>query len=223
MVQNTITAAITHCGDLPTANFNDKEMTSVPDSPDKPDANIAGEEAFMRLFLQSERRILGFILSLVPHLSDAEDLLQETCSIMWNKFEQFEPGTEFAAWGISIARYRVLTHRRKAASGRVCFNEKLMHQIADAATKVSSHNDARSAALQSCLAGLREKDRELIRQRYFAENSTKQIAEQLGRSLDSVYKSLNRVHDSLLWCIRRSLQTEGYSVQAEGHSSEEEG
>lgn len=35
----------------------------------------------MKLFLQSERRVLGFILSLVPNLSDAEDLLQETFSI----------------------------------------------------------------------------------------------------------------------------------------------
>ncbi|WP_419189505.1 sigma-70 family RNA polymerase sigma factor [Stieleria marina] len=146
---------------------------------------------------------------MVPNLADAEDLLQETCSIMWRKFDQFEPGTEFAAWGISIARYRVLTYRRKAASGRVCFNEKLLHAIADAAADVSSQSDIRLSALQSCLGELREKDRELIRLRYFAENTTKQTAEQLGRSADSIYKSLNRVQDSLLWCIRRSLQAEG--------------
>ena len=56
-------------------------MTSVPGLLENPDANIAGEEAFKQRFLQSERRILEFILSLVPHLSDAEDLLQEICSI----------------------------------------------------------------------------------------------------------------------------------------------
>lgn len=162
----------------------------------------------MQLFLQSERRILGFILSLVPNLADAEDLLQETCSIMWNKFEHYEQGTEFTAWGISIARYRVLTFRRKAVSHRVCFNEKLMQEIADAAAEISSTNDDRVGALQSCLSQMKERDRELVRLRYFAENSTKQTAQQLGRSADSVYKSLNRIHDSLLWCIRRSLQAE---------------
>lgn len=162
----------------------------------------------MRLFLQSERRILGFIFSLVPNLSDAEDLLQETCSIMWNKFEQFEPGSDFVAWGISIARYRVLTFRRKAATTRVCFSESLIHKIADSACEMSSQSDARLGALQSCLAQLRENDRELVRLRYFAENSTKETAEKLGRSADSIYKSLNRVQDALLWCIRRSLETE---------------
>lgn len=181
----------------------------MPDSPEKPETDIASEEAFMQLFLRSERRILGFILALVPNLADAEDLLQETCSIMWRKFDQFERDTNFVAWGISIARYRVLTYRRTSVSSKICFNEKLLEQIADAATDVSLQSEDRVAALQSCLAELREKDRELIRVRYFAENSTKQTAEQLGRSIDSVYKSLNRVHDSLLWCIRRSLQGEG--------------
>jgi len=163
----------------------------------------------MRLFLQSERRILGFILSLVPHLADAEDLLQETCSIMWSKISEFEPGTDFTAWGISIARYRVLTYRRKTASARVHFNEALMHQLAEEAVSVSEQNDVRLGALQTCLASLREKDREMIRLRYFDENSTKQTAEQLGRSLDSTYKALNRIHDSLLCCIRRSLAAGG--------------
>ena len=163
----------------------------------------------MRLFLQSERRLLGFILSLVPHMADAEDILQETCSIMWQKFDQFEKGTEFVAWGISIARYRVLNYRRTTGARRVCFNDDLMGQVADAAAGVSTQSDDRLTALQSCLAGLREKDRELIRLRYFAENSTKQTAHELGRSADSVYKALNRVHDSLLWCIRRSFQAEG--------------
>lgn len=161
-------------------------------SPEDPKTDIASEEAFMQMFLQTERRILGFILSLVPHLADAEDLLQETCSIMWRKFNQFKRGTDFAAWGISIARYRVLTYRRTSASSKVFFSEQLMEQIADAATGVSLQNDDRLAALQSCLSGLREKDRELIRLRYFAENSPRQTAEQLGRSVDSVYKSLKR-------------------------------
>lgn len=186
----------------------DKERISVPELPKTPDSDIAQEEAFMQLFLQSERRILGFILALVPHMADAEDILQETCSIMWRKFDQFEKGTEFVAWGISIARYRVLNYRRTAGSRRICFNDDLVRQIADVAADASAKSDDRIDALQSYLTELREKDRELIRLRYFAENSTKQTARELGRSVDSVYKSLNRVHDSLLWCIRRSFQAE---------------
>ncbi|SMP42160.1 RNA polymerase sigma-70 factor, ECF subfamily [Neorhodopirellula lusitana] len=173
----------------------------------------------MKLFLQSERRILGFILALVPHLADAEDLVQETCMIMWNKFDQFEKGTDFVAWGISIARYRVLNYRRSTGTRRVYFSENLMRQIDDAAVGLSVQGDERLSALQSCLGRLREKDRELIRLRYFAENSTKQTAREVGRSADSVYKSLNRIHDALLLCMRHAVKMESFptkSLRAEG-------
>ena len=71
----------------------------MPMPDEDPNIDVAQEGRFMRLFLQSERRILGFILSLVPYVADAEDLLQETCAIMWSKINEFEPGTDFTAWG----------------------------------------------------------------------------------------------------------------------------
>ncbi|TWT80773.1 RNA polymerase sigma factor CarQ [Planctomycetes bacterium CA13] len=174
----------------------------------EPAVDIAKEEAFMRLFLQSERRILGFVLSLVPNMADAEDLLQETCTTMWRKYDAFEPGTNFAAWGITIARYQVLRYRRKKQTSKVLFSEPTMLMIAEAAGQLSSQSDVRAEALQSCLSELREKDHQLIQLKYFAENSTKEVSAQVGRSVESVYKSLNRIHDRLLYCIRQSLRAE---------------
>ncbi len=180
-----------------------------PETPRPEELDLDKEDAFMRLFLQSERRIFGFILALVPHLPDAEDILQESCSVMWRKFEQFEPGTDFAAWGIAIARYEVLEYRRKERSRRVYFSDRLMREIAEVATQISAQGDRRVEALQTCLSGLREKDRTMIQLRYFAGNSAKDVSQQMGRSLDSVYRALSRIHDRLLFCIRRSLASEG--------------
>lgn len=180
-----------------------------PETPRPEELDLDKEDAFMRLFLQSERRILGFILALVPQLPDAEDILQESCSVMWRKFEQFEPGTDFAAWGIAIARYEVLKYRRKERSRRVYFSDRLMQEIAEVATQISAQGDRRVEALQTCLSGLREKDRAMIQLRYFAGNSAKDVSQQMGRSLDSVYRALSRIHDRLLFCIRRSLASQG--------------
>lgn len=183
-------------------------MTEGPDiSGHKPE--VAKEERFMALFLKSERRILGFILALVPNLVDAEDLLQETCTIMWRKFDEFMPGTDFTAWGIAIARYRVLNFRRTKQMSKVCFSESLMLKIADASVSLSSQQDRRADALQACLSRLSEKEREIIRLRYFEEHTGKQVAQYMGTSMDAIFKSLNRVHDRLLRCIRSSLATEG--------------
>src|SRR5688572_23508061 len=46
-------------------------------------------QQFLRLFLENERRIYAFIVSILPNLSDAEDVLQETSLILWQKFAQF--------------------------------------------------------------------------------------------------------------------------------------
>ena len=178
---------------------------------DRVEIDVEREEQFVKLLLRSEREIFKFILTLVPHLADAEDLLQETCSIMWDKLGDFEPGTNFTAWGISIARYRVLNHRRRLGRSRVVFSEELMTKIAESAERLANQSDARLATLHECLSKLRDRDRELIQLRYFHETSTKKAAERLGRPVESVYKSMSRIHDALLQCVRRSLRVEGHN------------
>ncbi len=175
---------------------------------DRIEIDIEKEEQFVKLLLRSEREIFKFILTLVPHLADAEDLLQETCSIMWRKLGDFEPGTNFTAWGISIARYRVLNYRRRMGQTRVVFNEELIARIAERAEHLAGQSDERIATLHDCITKLRDKDREMIHLRYFSENSTRNVAEQLGRSIESVYKSMSRIHDVLLQCVRRTLRAE---------------
>ena len=163
----------------------------------------------MRLFLQSERRFLGYILSLVPHLADAEDLLQDASATMWRKYDEYEPGTNFTSWGIAIARYQVLRYRRKVQSTKVVFSEPMMMQIAEACESLASQDASRTDALQSCLAKLRDKDRQLIHLKYLLEHSTSETAKQVERSVESVYKSLSRIRAQLLFCIRQTIRLDG--------------
>ena len=79
------------------------------------DINIQAEDVkdpkarqFMSILVPNQRRILAFILSMVPNKQHTEDILQETLAEMWTKFEQFEIGTDFAAWGCTIAKYKSL-------------------------------------------------------------------------------------------------------------------
>ena len=74
---------------------------------------------FTALLLQNQKRIYGLILSLVPNGPDADDIMQEACSVMWKKFETFEEGTNFAAWALRIAAL-VLAMGRQKRRGYVC-------------------------------------------------------------------------------------------------------
>jgi RNA polymerase sigma-70 factor (ECF subfamily) len=80
-----------------------------------------------------------------------------------------------------------------------------------AAGEVEAHLDdldLRRQALEQCLGTLREKDRELIKNRYQPGTSGKYEAENLGRPANSVYQSIGRIRRTLLECIRRRLATE---------------
>lgn len=165
------------------------------------------EESFLRLFLQHERRLYAFIFALVHHASDADDILQETSSVLWRKLDEFEPGTDFAAWAFRVARFQVLDHLKKKSRTRL--RESTVEAIADQFVDFAHSSDPRRDALDQCLGKLPGADRQLILQRYEPGATTQSIAEQTGRSVHMVYKTLNRIHSQLLDCVRRSLAAEG--------------
>ena len=63
-------------------------------------------------------------------------------------------------------------------------------------------------ALATCLEKLSKKDRSLVAHRYLEGATTKTVASTVGRSVDAVYKSLQRIRSALLACIRRTLAME---------------
>jgi len=69
---------------------------------------------FFSLFMRHQNRIFAYILTLVPHGADAEDIMQETASVAWEKFGTFKEGTDFAAWLKKIAFHKVMDHRKRS-------------------------------------------------------------------------------------------------------------
>jgi len=183
---------------------------AIPETVDEPCHNPSRadderKQQFVQLFVAHERRIYAFILSLVPVWSDADDLLQETSAVLWSKLEEFRPGTDFVAWALRIARFEVLNYRRKKNRDRGLFRDDTDALLADEAAAFDRASDDRRDQLESCLAKLNERDRELIRLRYQSGGTTQQAAEGAGRSLKAVYKALNRIHQQLLACMKKGL------------------
>jgi len=162
-------------------------------------------EQFMRLLLAHERRIYGFILALVRDWSDADDLMQETSAVMWRKFDEFEPGTHFVAWALSVARYQVLNHQKKQRVKRSHLSEQNVQAIAERMASDEKPVGPQQEALDLCMRKLPERDRELIRLRYEHGATTQDVADRAGRSIHAVYKALNRIHAKLLECIRQAM------------------
>ena len=164
---------------------------------------------FFHLFMGSQNRIYAYILTFIPNGADADDIMQETASVLWEKFETFTPGTDFALWGAKIAYYKILDYRKRAGGRRVVFSEDLMRLLADQAETVIEQVDPRLDVLKTCLGRLNQQDRCLVRLHYEQGLTVKGIAEQSQRSVQGLYKVMVRIHDQLRRCVKFHLAAGG--------------
>jgi RNA polymerase sigma-70 factor, ECF subfamily len=164
---------------------------------------------FLRLLSQHERRMKAYILALVPNWADADDLYQETTVRLWEQYADYDPKQEFGAWACTIAYYMVLAHRKKSSREKARLGQTFVDAVTEEVTATNHEADLRYHALQQCLRKLTKQNRDLIRRCYSGTNSLKAIAEQMGRSVDALYKALSRVRRALHECIEKNLQEEG--------------
>lgn len=189
-------------------------MTKNPSQPAPQPSEPSRYERFTRLFLANQRRVYGFILSVVPSVPDADDLLQETNLAMWESFDEFHEdadgasGGDFAAWGIAIARFRVLRFYRSKSQTAARFSDQTLDLLADQMADASFDPDQMHEALAACLANLDEAERKIIQDRYHEDTPAAEIADRLGQSVFTLYKRLNKIYAKLLGCIQRNLAEE---------------
>jgi RNA polymerase sigma-70 factor (ECF subfamily) len=164
---------------------------------------------FVALMGTHDRRLFGFILSLVPHFADAEELAQQVRLRLWQQFDEYDAEKDFGAWARTIAHYLVLAHYKSAAARRARFGSQTIEAIAEKASGVCERDDDRKWAMQECLGKLDESKRRLLVRYYSTGETLREIATQVGRSFDAVRHSVLRTRLALAECIERVLQREG--------------
>ena len=175
---------------------------------DDPIGSNTSYESFVQLLARHERGLRAFVQTLLPELHHADEVIQETCLVLWRKFADFEPNTDFLAWACTIARFEVLKYRRKLARDRHVFQPELLTVLADEALGETQQRTNEQQALDRCLEKLAPRQRELVQSCYAQGVTIKQVAEKLGKSATALYKALNRIRLMLLDCIEVTLARE---------------
>jgi RNA polymerase sigma-70 factor (ECF subfamily) len=162
-------------------------------------------EEFSELVRLSTGRILSYVQALLLNWNDTEDLFQETCLVLWERFDEFRPGTSFVAWALRIAQHKVMDLQKKRGRHAV-FTANLRNSLMDeAAGHGSETSEASLDALSGCMGRLAENDQQILTLCYIDDIPIRQVADSLGRSPKSVQNSLYRIRKWLLDCIRREL------------------
>jgi RNA polymerase sigma-70 factor (ECF subfamily) len=165
------------------------------------------DENFVRLFAHNERHLRAFIRSTGLDWNAVDEVVQTVSLVIWRKWSDFDPSTDFMRWARVIARFEILKYRRSLARDRHVFTDDLMELLADASEEQQQgiHSDQHRAALAECLEQLPEKSRQLIAAAYRGDRTIRQLAEDLGKSATALYKTLDRIRTGLQHCIEQRV------------------
>lgn len=163
-------------------------------------------EEFVFLLARHERPLAAYVMTMVPHRQDADDILQEAKVIMWRHFARFEPGSNFGAWARKIAFHQVLAYRKRKNRDRLDFSDEFISAVADESERHSEVLALRERTLQDCLAKLPADHREVLELRYREGLSLDDMALKLQRTACALYRLLSRVRAVLHECVSKQME-----------------
>lgn len=170
------------------------------------------ESDFLRLFVKHEEALRAFARVLLPTWESVDEVMQEASVVMWRKLAQLESADGFLPWAKVIVRFEALRLRREHARDRHVFGDQVLELLAREAAEVPEVQWERErVALRGCLAELAPHHRELVLAPYAGEGRVTRLAEETGRSVNSLYKLLGRLREKLLLCVETRLAKESLS------------
>jgi RNA polymerase sigma-70 factor (ECF subfamily) len=160
---------------------------------------------FVTLLMQHQDALMRYIRPLVGSFADAQDVLQETATALWKKHGEYDPERSFLPWAKKFARNEILMHHRRNRK-YTFLTEPLIESLLEDQSRIEEQREERRRALQKCLQTLPEADRELIDLRYAERDLTiQQLADESGQTANVLYKSLGRIRQQLMECIKHRL------------------
>ncbi|HCN31052.1 MAG TPA: hypothetical protein DIT64_20515 [Verrucomicrobiales bacterium] len=163
-------------------------------------------EQFMRLFIASEPEVLRYILAVIPNVTDARDVLQETAAALWRKMDGYDPAAPFTPWACRFAANEIRAFLRREHRQRRWLDADVAELLRVHQEQALQSDDGSAEHLRECLESLPPAQHELLRRYYFEEQPVEAIARALNRTADAVYKTLQRSRQALADCLKRKQE-----------------
>jgi RNA polymerase sigma-70 factor (ECF subfamily) len=168
----------------------------------QPDLN----ETFLRLWIQNEPSLRAFVRSCCPKAQEVDDVMQEVSIAALRKFSTLDDHAAFGAWACLIARYELLSARRRFARDRLVLSEDIVQLMAEEAAEEVSLREEQLQVLDQCVAKLPAERRELAMTAYAKDMTIRELAKRLERTEGSLYQLLARIRKELHRCMTLHLQ-----------------
>jgi RNA polymerase sigma factor (sigma-70 family) len=153
-------------------------------------------DRFRRLFAETERELLAYVLRRVDHAADAADVVAETFLVAWRRIDDVPLSDEARLWLYGVAR-RQLANQRRGELRRSRLADRLRAELPLAVAGAHRPEDHRVAAVLAALARLEEEDREILRLSSWEGLTPSEIAAVMGLPGVTVRSRLHRARKRL--------------------------
>lgn len=174
-------------------------------SSEPPEGDEAHTAAVQGLFLQYQPAIRGYILSIVPDFSLADDVVQETFLVVSRKAGSFELGTSFPAWVKTIARYKALEAIRAGKKKFESLSDEVIDALSTERYDFGTNVDSRLSLLAKCIEELAPQAKRSIHLRYQNDHLPPEIASRMSCTTQSINVTLSRARSFLRDCVLRKM------------------
>jgi RNA polymerase sigma-70 factor (ECF subfamily) len=163
---------------------------------------------FLALFLRGEKEIFRYVAALIPNVADAQDVVQQTALALWRKFDLYDSAQPFTPWACRFALLEAQEFLRKQQRWRAFVEGGLAEELARRRQELDPEFGRRFHHLEECVRKLPGYQRDLIEGYYYRRAAVDELAAVVGRSVEAVYKSLQRIRRTLLECVTQAMQAE---------------
>jgi RNA polymerase sigma-70 factor (ECF subfamily) len=160
----------------------------------------------MRLLVANQPKIYAAIRSLGLRQHDAEDVLQDTATVLWRRFDEYQEGTHFDRWACKVARLQTLGFHQKSRRSVCLLDQQTLEALAADADRMHGSFVAMHETLDDCLDRLGEEERKLLEERFLSGRTNAEIGRLLEKSESTISRALTRVYNTLLACIQRHAE-----------------
>lgn len=178
------------------------------ESPESPAPKPASQQEFLTVFLANEREIFRYVAALVPTVGDAQEIVQQTAVVLWEKFDQYDRSRPFAPWACRFALNVTRQWMARRQRWKALLEGGLAEELALRREQLLPEFNERLTHLNHCLSKLPGDQRELVDGYYFQQSDVESLAGQTSRTIEAMYKALQRIRRQLRDCIERAQREE---------------
>ncbi|MGZ4676872.1 MAG: RNA polymerase sigma factor [Acidimicrobiia bacterium] len=173
-------------------------------------ARAGDRDAFCELL--ERHRIVALRVGYTIAGPDAEDAVQEAMVKAYRHLDRFRPGSSFRPWFLAIVGNEARNRRRSGSrQDAVTLRLRAQTDTADARWAPSAEDGAMARVQQrrllDAVAGLSDRDREIVALRYFAGLTEAETASALDCALGTVKSRLSRAIGRLRECLHEEVRS----------------